>query len=243
VNSPPPASPPAAVPASPSATKEPVVVPSAKEPQVKGPVTAPANPAPTVSPQPARQEPKQFTPPKAEPEPSRQNTAKGETTVAVLPPQLPAAAPPPPVNTPAPAVVAPSPNATPAIPPPTQPAAPPAAPKAQPPSEAPAIEKVLADFGAAFTRKDIKAVSNLWPSMPNLGDYKKNFADKNYVVNRYALEPQDPPVIQGERAQVNVRLTANISFQRGGGVSNPTPSSKTVLLEKKAGQWVITAIR
>jgi hypothetical protein len=139
------------------------------------------------------------------------------------------------------------PNATPAIPPPTQPAAPPAATpaatKAQPPSEAPAIEKVLADFGAAFTRKDIKTVSALWPGMPNLGDYRKNFSDKNYVVSRYALEPQDPPVIQGDRAQVNVRLTANISFQRGGGVSNPPPSSKTVLLEKKAGQWVITAIR
>ena len=79
--------------------------------------------------------------------------------------------------------------------------------------------------------------------MPNLGEYRKSFADRNYVVTRYALEPESPPEVQGARAQVNVRLTANISFQRGGGVSNPTPSSKTVLLEKRAGKWVITAIR
>jgi hypothetical protein len=92
-------------------------------------------------------------------------------------------------------------------------------------------------------RKDINAVSSLWPNMPNLRDYQKSFADKNYVVVRYALEPQSPPEIQGDRAQVNVRLTSNIAFQRGGGVSNPTPSSKTVLLEKRAGKWVITAIR
>ncbi|MBZ5678267.1 MAG: protein kinase [Acidobacteriia bacterium] len=234
VNSPPPVPPPS----SPSIAKEPVVAPLASGPQPKGPVAAPANPAPSA--QPTRQEPKQVTPSKAEPEPPRQNNDKGETTVAVLPPQLPAAAPAPPINTPAPPAVTPLPNATqPVIPTPTQPTAP----KSQPPSEVPAIEQVLADFGAAFTRKDIKVVSDLWPTMPNLGEYKKYFADKNYVVSRYALEPQDPPVIQGERAQVNVRLTANISFQRGGGVSNPAPSSKTVLLEKRAGRWVITAIR
>jgi hypothetical protein len=79
--------------------------------------------------------------------------------------------------------------------------------------------------------------------MPNLRDYRKSFSDNNYEVKQYTLEPQAPPEIQGDRAQVSVRLTANFAYKRGGGIDNPTPSAKTVLLEKKAGKWVITAIR
>jgi len=228
---------PAPVAQPPSSARETAAAEPEAQAAAEGSPKTPLNPAPTITSQPVRQEPKVFEPPPATVEQPRQNNDKGTATVAVLPPQLPAAAPPA-ISSPAPVVPLgnpPQPN----IPASSQPPAP----KAQPPVEASAIEQVLAEFGAAFTRKDIDAVASLWPSMPNLRDYRKSFADKNYVVVRYTLEPQSPPEIQGTRAQVNVRLTSNIAFQRGGGVANPTPSSKTVLLEEKAGKWVITAIR
>ena len=235
VNAPQPQS---AAPASPSGNEPPAVQPAPQTPAKESPKAA-ANPAPAAASQPVRQEPKSFEPPKSAPEQPRQNADKGETTVAVLPPQLPPAAPPPAINTPSPAI--PSPNPAPAAPASTQPAASKSQP--QPPSEAPAIQQVLAEFGAAFKRKDFNTVSSLWPTMPNLRDYRKSFSDNNYEVKQYTLEPQAPPEIQGDRAQVSVRLTANFAYKRGGGIDNPTPSAKTVLLEKKAGKWVITAIR
>jgi hypothetical protein len=239
VNSPQPQS---AAPASPSVKEPAAVQPTAQTPTpqtaAKESPKAPANPTPAAASQPAKQEPKAFEPPKSASDQPRQNADKGETTVAVLPPQLAPTTPPPAINTPAPAIPSgnlPQPTATTN----TQPAVA----KSQPPAEAPAIQQVLAEFGAAFQRKDFNAVSSLWPTMPNLRDYRKSFADSNYQVKQYTLEPQSPPEVQGDRAQVNVRLTANFAYKRGGGIDNPTPSSKTVLLEKKAGKWVITTIR
>ena len=232
------------VPAESSIGKEAPEVPTPQNPAPQTPAKesskAAANPAPTGAPRPVQQEPKSFVPPKSTPEPSRPNNDKGETTIAVLPPQLPPAAPPPGINTPAPAISATNPP-PPAAPANSQPAV--AKSQTQPASEAPAIEQVLAQFGAAFKRKDFNTVSSLWPNMPNLRDYRKSFADSNYEVRQYTLEPQSPPDVQGDRAQVSVRLTANFAYKRGGGTDNPIPSAKTVFLEKKAGKWVITAIR
>ncbi len=161
-----------------SAPPAPVPSTNAKEPPPAAPVipakskeppAAPRTPVPSVASQPVREEPKQFAPPKSQPQPPAQNSDKGESTVAVLPPQLTATAPPAPINIPAPTgIPLPSP-APPAIPPPAQPAVA----KSQTPSEATAIEQVLAEFGAAFTRKDINVVASLWPSIcPISGSYQ-----------------------------------------------------------------------
>jgi hypothetical protein len=218
--------------------KSPVTQIPAPQTSAKESSKAAATPAPAAPSLPVRPEPKSFEPPKSLPEPARQNADKGETTVAVLPPQLPPVAPPPAINTPSPGIPSVNPP-----PPAVSTNSQPTVAKSQPPSEASAITQVLAEFGAAFKRKDINTVSSLWPSMPNLRDYRKSFADNNYEVRQYSLDPQGSPEVQGDRAQVGVRLTASFAYKRGGGTDKPTPSAKTVLLEKRAGKWVITAIR
>jgi hypothetical protein len=104
-----------------------------------------------------------------------------------------------------------------------------------------AVRTVIANYAAAFSRKDFNGITALFPGQPTRNDIRDAFADRGYSVE-YTLRLIGDPVIAGNQARVQASRTIDGTLSNGRR-SVVGPANVTVTLEQAGGRWLITSIQ
>jgi hypothetical protein len=117
---------------------------------------------------------------------------------------------------------------------------PPQVPRVDP--EVESVKSVLAEYAAAYSRKDYRKVFALFPGMSreDRSNLQDAFSRGDYRVS-YTIEIIAPPVIKGDEATVSARTVARTVLAR----TERPPVTKNVVisLTRAGGQWTISSFR
>jgi hypothetical protein len=101
-----------------------------------------------------------------------------------------------------------------------------------------AIKATLTEYAAAYSQKNFRGVTSLWPSMPKdlRDDLQEAFARSDFTV-QYSIEIASPPAIKGDDATVNIRSVLKQTL--GKRASPPVQKNSVVYLHKTNSRWII----
>jgi hypothetical protein len=104
------------------------------------------------------------------------------------------------------------------------------------------LKSVLAEYAAAYSQKDFRRVTALFPQMSkeDRKSLQEAFSRNDYRV-QFTIEPTSQPVFKGDDATINART---VIVTQAGRQVNPAVSRNVVIsLHKNNGQWTISAFR
>lgn len=96
-----------------------------------------------------------------------------------------------------------------------------------------AIDSALAQFNAAFQKKQPKDVKKIWPGVPAKYTDAMRVSDSSFVMH---LQPVAPPEVNGDAATVACDLQITTTVR---GQTNPTHKHVKVRLQKVRDSWSI----